>query len=170
MAYEYYLEFEIIYRECKYVKLNINKFSQWVQVKSHKSSMVKSSHKSMGHQVTSLWDFESQVEFTPSTNFAAHAKPAMSLHDFFFEVLHTFWHQVCENWTFHYGVTWPFLTKGQLKNLDFFFYFARTKQMAKWFFLGGGACKAVIFPLLDFIHHSFKLNTDPNENLKQWKS
>ena len=75
-------------------------------------------------------------QMPPTTNSVAHAKPLRfqphHLITLYFEVLRISWHQVCENRTFHYGVTWPFVTRGQPKKCDvyktngkmiFFFFF-----------------------------------------------
>ena len=51
---------------------------------------------------------------------------AAPLHDFSFEVLRIFWHQICKNRTSRYGVTWPFATKGQPKKWDFFYFVNKT--------------------------------------------
>ena len=62
----------------------------------------------------------------PMTTFAARARPPRfqprRFHDFFLWSL-IFWHQVYENRTSRYGVTWPVATKGQPKKWDFFFFF-----------------------------------------------
>ena len=39
-----------------------------------------------------------------------------------------------------------------------------TKQMAKFIFYF--VCKSAMFPYFGFLYHLFKLNIDPNENLK----
>ena len=74
----------------------------------------------------------------PLTNFAAHAKSPRfqprCFMTFFFEVLRIFWHQVCENWTSRYGVTWSFTTKGQHEKWDFFHFVYKTNGKVKFLF------------------------------------
>ena len=80
-------------------------------------------------------------------NFAAHAT-LPRFQDLFSElVLWIFWHQICENRTLRYGVTWPFVIRGQPEKWLFFFILC-TKEMAKWILYFDMWCKSVIFPLL----------------------
>ena len=76
----------------------------------------------------------------PTTNFAAQAKPPRfqprRFMTVFFEVLRIFWHQVCENRTSRYVVTWPFVTRCQPEKWDLFSYCVQSKWQSEFFHFG----------------------------------
>ena len=100
-----------------------------------------------------------------------HAKPPCfqprRFMTFFFEVLLIFWHQVCENQTSCYGVTWPFGTRDQPEKWDWFSFCVQNKWQSEFFYIL--ACKSVIFPYVCFEYHLFNLILSTNYISWHWK-
>ena len=71
---------------------------------------------------------------------------------FFFEVLRIFWHEICENQTSRYVVTWLFVTRCQPEKWDFvhFVYKVQNKWQSEFFIF---SCKSVIVSSFGFVYH-----------------